>query len=169
MDTQQIQYVLQELQFSAELPASVLEPLAAKSSLHRIAAGKVLFREGSENANLYLVRSGRIAIEMNVPGRGAVRILTLGPGEVVGWSALLGQGNMTATALAVDDAELIAAAAEELRALSEANHDFGYHLMQRMASALSRRLLATRLQLLDLFGDAPADPAAALDATEADA
>lgn len=95
---------------------------------------------------------------MNVPGRGAVRILTLGPGEMAGWSALLDQGKMTASAVAVQDSEVIVAAADKLRQLCETNHDFGYHLMRQMAAALSERLVATRLQLLDLFADAPPAP-----------
>ena len=64
---------------------------------------------------------------------------------------------MTATGLAVEDTELVVVEAQKLRLLSETNHDFGYHLMQQMASALSKRLIATRLQLLDLFADMPSE------------
>ena len=39
--------------------------------------------------------------------------------------------------------------------LCAANHEFGFHLMQRLASSLSKRLVATRLQLLDLFAETP--------------
>lgn len=155
MDTSQLEYILEELQFSAGMPSEALGQLAAESKLEHAPAGTVLFREGSRNRNLYLIRSGRLALEMNVPGRGAVRILTLGPGEMAGWSALLDQGKMTASALAVQDSEVIVAAADKLRQLCETNHDFGYHLMRQMAAALSERLVATRLQLLDLFADAP--------------
>lgn len=156
MDTKQLAYVLQELRFSADLPQEVLEQLAAESTMQRMSAGAVVFREGGKNDDLYLIRSGRLALEMNVPGRGAVRILTLGPGEMVGWSSLLDQGKMTASAVAVEDTELVVAPAGKLRELSDANRDFGFHLMRQMADALSKRLVATRLQLLDLFADAPA-------------
>jgi len=155
MDTQQLKYVLEGLQFSAAMPADVLEKLADKSTLGSLMAGEVLFREGSENRNLYFVHSGRLALEMNVPGRGAVRILTIGPGEMVGWSALLGQGTMTASAVALEESELVAAPADKLSELSESNPEFGYHLMLHMAAALSKRLVATRLQLLDLFAAEP--------------
>ncbi|MEX0818032.1 MAG: cyclic nucleotide-binding domain-containing protein [Pirellulaceae bacterium] len=154
MDTSQLKYILEELHFSAGLPAEVLGQLATESTFQQARAGVVLFREGAPNRNLYLISSGRLALEMNVPGRGAVRILTLGPGEMAGWSALLDQGKMTASAVAVQDSEVIVAAADKLRHLCETNHDFGYHLMRQMAEALSERLVATRLQLLDLFADA---------------
>lgn len=94
---------------------------------------------------------------MSAPGRGPVHILTIGPGEIAGWSSFLKQGKNTASAVSLEDTEVIAAPADKLRELSEANHEFGFHLMQGMASALSKRLLATRLQLLDLFADAPAE------------
>lgn len=155
MDTSQLKYVLEELHFSAGMPSEVLGQLATESTIQQARAGSVLFREGTHNQNLYLIRSGRLGLEMNVPGRGAVRILTLGPGEMAGWSALLDQGKMTASARAVRDTEVIVAAADKLRQLCETNHDFGYHLMRQMAEALSKRLVATRLQLLDLFSDAP--------------
>ncbi len=155
MDASQLTHILQELHFSAGLPPEVLEPFAAASMVQQVAAGTVLFREGSSNKNLYLIRSGRIALEMTVPGRGAIRILTLGPGEMAGWSALLAGGKMTTSAVAVQDSELIVTAAQELHRLSEQNPGFGYNLMRQLADALSKRLVATRLQLLDLFADSP--------------
>jgi CRP-like cAMP-binding protein len=87
---------------------------------------------------------------------------------MVGWSALLGeQGKMTASAIAVEDTELVVVQAERLRRLCEVSHDFGFHLMRSMASALAKRLLATRLQLLDLFADAaPAIPANTVEGRE---
>ncbi len=155
MDPSQLRFILEELRFSAMLPAEVLDQLAAASTIKQIPAGTVIFREGGTNDNLYLIRDGRLALEMSVPGRGAVRILTLGAGEMVGWSALLDEGKMTASAIAVEDSEVVVAEAEKLRQLCRANRDFGYHLMEQMAAALSKRLVATRLQLLDLFAASP--------------
>lgn len=148
-----MRFILEELHFSADLPSEVLDFLAAESTVRKVAAGALVFREGTQDGEFYLIRTGRLALEMNVPGRGAVRILTLGPGEMVGWSALLREGKMTASVIAVDDAEVVVTPADRLRELSEANHDFGFFLMRRMANDLSRRLVATRLQLLDLFAD----------------
>ena len=156
MDPTQLKFILEELRFSAHLPNEVLDRLAAESTIRHLPAESLAFREGSPTDNLFLIRSGRLALEMSVPGRGPVRILTLGPGEMAGWSSLLNQGNMTASAVAMEDSEVIVAPAAKLRELCETNHEFGFHLMQRMADALSKRLVATRLQLLDLFAEAPA-------------
>ena len=77
--------------------------------------------------------------------------MTLGPGDLLAWSALLGERRMTATAIATSPARLLAASAPDLKALCDADHEFGYELMQGMAQALAKRLTATRLQLLNLY------------------
>lgn len=155
MEVEQLSFVLQALAFSSDLPAGVLRQIAAICQLREVRAGEIVFREGSRAAELFLIEQGHIALEMAVPGRGSCRILTLGPGDVLGWSALLGDGTMTATAIAVDAARLLVAPADQLRKLCEGDHELGYHVMRRMAHALARRLVATRLQLLDLFSQEP--------------
>ncbi len=161
METDQLKFILEELRFSAALPSEVLERIAIAASLAHYSQGEFLFREGLDNHNLFLIREGRIALEMNVPGRGPVRLMTLGPGEMVGWSALLGQGRMTASAIVVQDAELVVSPADRLQQECAASGEFGYQLMRQMAEALSRRLVATRLQLLDLFANSASSVPAA--------
>jgi CRP/FNR family transcriptional regulator, cyclic AMP receptor protein len=153
MEQQQLRHLLERLAFSADLPVDVLSELAAVSLLQRFAAGEVLFREGSQSQVLYLVAAGRVALDMDVPGRGQTRVLSLGPGDMLGWSALIGQGLMTTSAVTLDDCELIAISGTKLVEICDRNPEIGYPLMRRTAVALSKRLLATRLQLLDLFGD----------------
>ncbi|NND98065.1 MAG: Crp/Fnr family transcriptional regulator [Pirellulaceae bacterium] len=153
MEPEQLKFILEELRFSADLPPNVIQSIAEVACVRHLRQGAYVFREGLENRDLFLVRSGRIALEMNVPGRGPVRILTVGSGEMIGWSALLGAGKMTASALVVEVAELVVSPAEKLQQECEASSEFGFHLMRQMADALSRRLVATRLQLLDLFAE----------------
>lgn len=152
MQQHELQEILSDVAFAAELPASVLGLLAAQSRVTDYPTGAVLFREGSENDNLYLICDGAVALEMCVPARGCLRLMSLGPGDMLAWSALLGRDQpMTATAIATEPTRVVAISGARLRELCDADHEVGYQLMRRMAVALSRRLLATRLQLLDLF------------------
>ena len=155
MEKNDIRQVLKELAFSAELPDHVLDPIVEAAVVVDYPRGAVLFREGSENHNLYLICEGSVVLEMCVPARGCGRRLSLGPGDMVAWSALLGDGQMTSSALVTEDTQCIAISAKKLRALCESNHELGFYLMQRMALTLSRRLLATRIQLLDVFASEP--------------
>jgi len=155
MNKAQLRERLKELSFSAQLPDKVVDHLAEISLAIDYPAGSVLFREGSVNDTLYLVCWGTVALEMNVPARGAARLLTLGPGDLVAWSSLLNHGEMTATAIVTEDAQLIAISAPKLRRLCEADHELGFQFMRRLSQALAKRLVATRLQLLDLFSHEP--------------
>src|SRR5438132_12207 len=55
----------------------------------RFAAGQVIFRQGEEANQFYLIRHGRVAIELDSPGRGGLTVQTVGEGEVLGWSWLI--------------------------------------------------------------------------------
>jgi CRP-like cAMP-binding protein len=151
MDQQQLRMALRELHFSAPFSDTTAQKLAALLTPCDFAAGAVLFDEGTINPWLYLILAGEVGLEMCVPARGCTRILTLGPGDLLAWSSLLGEGRMTATAIATSPTRLLAASAPDLKALCDADREFGYELMRGMALALSKRLTATRLQLLDLY------------------
>jgi CRP-like cAMP-binding protein len=155
MDRITLRQRLAEIAFAAELPGAVLDEIATAAAPADFVAGTVIFREGTIDRNLYLLNSGQVALEMLVPGRGRVRLLSLGPGDMLAWSALLGEGRMTATAIATEDTETIAIDADRLLEICTANPQVGFEVMRRMSLALSKRLLATRLQLLDLYSTEP--------------
>lgn len=151
--TEALKQTLKAIGFSADLPDAVLGELATVSAMVDFPSGGTIFQEGADNHFLYIIRSGKVSLDMYVPTRGRIRILSVGPGDMLAWSSLLGEGRMTATATAVEDTCAVAASALKLRELCASNHEVGYQLMSRMARALSQRLVATRLQLLDLFAD----------------
>ncbi|EMI16509.1 cyclic nucleotide-binding domain (cNMP-BD) protein [Rhodopirellula maiorica SM1] len=128
-----------------------VEPLAELASLQTYPAQQLLFREGEVHARIYWIKEGRVRLEMSGTRAGAKAMLTAGPGDLLGWSALLGDQRMTATAVATLETTLISFDAVALLQLCEQNHDIGYKVMHTIARSLSKRLVATRLQLLDLF------------------
>ncbi len=156
MDAAELHNALREIPGASDLSTEMVARLASLAEWRRDPAGTVLFREGEHHAAYYIVHQGHVALEMCLSGRGCTRLLTLGPGEIVAWSSLLGSGVMTATGIAQDDVELIEFSGPRVRQLCDADQQLGYRVMRWLAAALSQRLLATRLQLLDLFtSDAP--------------
>ena len=122
------------------------------------ATGKRIFflrRASSTCDQFYLIRHGRVALELTAPGRGAVTFQTLAEGEIVGVSWLIPPYRWTDDARAVGLVRAIAMDAACLRRKCEADHDLGYEMMKRFVPILVRRLEATRLQILDVYG-APA-------------
>jgi CRP-like cAMP-binding protein len=75
------------------------------------------------------------------------------PGKLLGWTAILGQEAMTATARAVMPSRLVAINAMHVQETCAENPRFGMELMRRTALALSKRLNATRFQLLEICRD----------------
>jgi len=155
MDRLQVRNVLGELNFAEALPEATLAQLAQAFVVREYAAGAVLFTEDHENHNFYLLIDGLVQLEMNVPGRGKTAILSIGPGDMFGWSALLGHGRMTTTAVAMQDSRVVAASGKRLLDVCNSDHEIGFQFMSRLADSLARRLTATRLQLLDLFSQTP--------------
>jgi len=142
------------------LDDSQVKQLAGCATFESLSASTTLFTEGDTADSLRVIASGSVALDMHVPPRGSVRILTLGPGDVLGWSAIVGDGHMSATATVLQDAELIRLAATNLIQLCDEDASFGRAVLHHVAQTLARRLQETRLQLLDLFADAKSGKAA---------
>lgn len=147
---------LRQLELSAGWPHDVITELSRIAQATVVPAGGVIFREGSPTGSIHIVADGQVALEMNVPARGSVRLLTVSRGELLGWSGALGGGVATATATAVVPTRLVTLPGSDLRSLCSKKPEIGFQVMNRVAWALARRLMATRLQLLDLYShDAP--------------
>ena len=113
--------------------------------------GSVLLREGTETTDLGMVRQGRVALKLSVPMRGQVTILTVEPGDLFGWSALIPPYRATSTAVAIEPTTGVVFPAGPLRELLVAEEELALALYPRVMRSMARRLEATRVQLLDLF------------------
>lgn len=143
------------------MPEALRAALASQARLIVYDPGDVLFRENAVAQDLMLLLSGSVALEMSVSGRGKVRLISLGPGDWVGWSALMSGGQMTTSAVALSTTEVAEFSADELQQTCEQNPNIGYPLMKCVAQSLANRLVATRLQLLDLFSSPTTDATSA--------
>lgn len=150
--------IVPQCEFLRWIPAYLVMRLDQMSRTRIYSPGEVLFTEGQEHPDFHVVVEGDVRLEMLVSGRGRVPILTAGPGDILAWSALLGRPVMTATAVALTAVKTVSVAGNELRSLCETEHELGYHVMRQLAAALSKRLVATRLQLLDLFAQHEPSP-----------
>ena len=151
---------LEELISSAPMFAGLspahLELIAGCGANEHLAAGAQLFREGSPAERFYLIREGAVALEVDAPGRGALVIETLHDGDVVGWSWLFEPYRWQFDARATAPTAAVCFDGACLRGKCEQDHELGYQLMRRFAALLIDRLQATRLQLMDVYGHAPA-------------
>lgn len=136
----------------ASLPAEHRELLMglAREADH---AGCVrLFEEGGAADRFWIVRTGTVALDIQIPGRGPAVVETIGPGGLLGWSWLCPPREWhlgAETRSPMSAWEFDAAAVRELFATQPA---FGLALVTAVAETIGHRLRATRTRLLDLYG-----------------
>ena len=118
----------------------------------RYRPGEHLMREGAAADTFYLIREGRVLLQINGGARGLLTVQTAGPGEVVGWSWLVPPYECRFDAQAVETTRAIAFEGRCLRGKCEANPAMGYELLKRVSATLAQRLATTRAQLLDVYG-----------------
>src|SRR5947208_770756 len=80
--------ILSEHPFFQGLEERYFQLLLGCASNVRFEAGKFIFREGDEANQFYLIRHGRVSLEIHAPERGPITVDTLEEGEILGWSWL---------------------------------------------------------------------------------
>jgi len=155
MNVENLSEILRQHPFLADLAEEHMALILGCATNAHFPEGSVLISEGNIADKFYLLRSGRVTLEMDMPPRGSLRIQTVGPGEVLGWSWLISPYRWHFTGRAVADVRAIALDGECLRGKCQLNHDFGYEILDRFVRVMEDRLQATRLQMLDLALQSP--------------
>ncbi len=140
--------------FFAGLSPSVIQLIVGCASNVHFAAGSYIFGMGEEANRFYVIRHGRVALEVHSPTQGPLVIDTMDEGEVLGWSWLIPPYRYSGDARAVTAVSAIALDGACLRGKCEADAELGYQLLKRVAAVMFQRLESSRVRLLDLYGPA---------------
>jgi len=151
---QTLEPLLRGHKFFAGLEPDYLSLLAGCAANEVFPADSFLFREGDPAETFYLIREGKVALEIAAPGRGALVVQTLGEGDVAGFSWLIAPHHWEFDGRAVERVRAVRMDGACLRGKCDADPRLGYDLMRRFAGLTATRLQATRLQLLDVYGHA---------------
>jgi CRP/FNR family cyclic AMP-dependent transcriptional regulator len=145
--------VLAELErhpFLAGMSPKHYSTLAALARHAEFPGNAVLFAEGDERHEFFLLISGRVALEIVAQGQ-TLRIDTLERGTALGWSAvLLGRGKHF-QARALEPVTALVFPGLKVLAACTADPEFGFDLMRRLLELASRRLQAERVKVLDQY------------------
>ena len=152
MEPQDLTQSLHKHPFLIDMDGNLIRTLTSCASNVVFQEGTRLFHEGDEARVFFLIRSGRAALEIQAGEKGEIRIQTVGPGEVLGWSWLISPYVWHFDAVALEQVHAFSIDASCLRAKCEIDNHFGYEMLRRFSAVLERRLQATRLQLLDMYG-----------------
>jgi CRP/FNR family transcriptional regulator, cyclic AMP receptor protein len=134
--------------FLRGMPPGQLDALAAAASDVTFPAGHRIFETGGFAGKFWLIRSGRVSLDMQVPGNGRMIIDTAGIGDLLGWSWLFPPYCWTCGAVCVTAVEAFEFDAAAVRARSTADPLFGYELTGRLLRVLAVRLQRARVGLI---------------------
>jgi CRP/FNR family cyclic AMP-dependent transcriptional regulator len=137
--------------FAAGLTQSQLDRLAVIASTIELPAGTRLFDEGGPAASMWLIRTGWIALDLQVPGRDRLIVETVGPGDELGLSWLLPPARWQFGAVAQVGVSAFELSSAEVTYLCESDHELGYQLTRRLLDTAIGRLQAARIRILDLY------------------
>jgi CRP/FNR family transcriptional regulator, cyclic AMP receptor protein len=147
-----LERILGEHRLFAGLGQGFIDLAAGCAKNVRFNTDQYLFHAEDPADWIYLIRQGRVALEVATPGRGSVQYETLGDGDVVGLTWLLPPYRWGYDARASELTRALALDARCLRDKCEADHDLGYEILKRFLPELVKRLQAMRLQMLDVYG-----------------
>jgi CRP/FNR family transcriptional regulator, cyclic AMP receptor protein len=146
-----LERIIAEHPFFTGLDHDFIELMVGCASNVHFKAGNYILKEGDPANTFYLIRGGRVAVEVVAPQHKPIIVSTLRVGEILGWSWLLPPFQWKFHARAAEDTRAIALDGKCLRTKCEENHDLGYEILKRFAQIMEQRLEATRLQLLDVY------------------
>jgi CRP-like cAMP-binding protein len=129
------------------------EHCATLASLARRASygnDEIIFAEGDQKHEFFLLLEGRVALEIMAQGK-PLRVHTLEGGDQLGWSAVIMGRGKHFQARALEPVEALAFDGYTLLEKCRADTGFGYKLMHRLLGVVSGRLQAARLQVLDMY------------------
>jgi CRP-like cAMP-binding protein len=152
MTSETVLQALQTMEFTKDLEQQHLEKLATIATHVTFSEGSTIFREGDASELVYLIEKGQVSLVTQVPGHGQVTMITLGSGQLLGWSSLFPPKRKTAGAQTLKPTKVIAINATQLRELCQTDHSLGNSIMWRVAEVISDRLRAARVQYMDIFG-----------------
>lgn len=148
-----IKDLLTEHPFFEGLGENYIDIIAGCGKNVNFGAGKYIFNEGESADSFYILREGNVALEIASSGYKPITIQTLDRGDVFGWSWLYPPYRWFLDAKTIDAVRVVAMDGKCLRDKCEDDPKLGYELMKKFSRIIAQRLQATRLQLLDMYGE----------------
>ena len=142
---------LRDHPFTRTLSSEQLERLLPCAREVQYREDTFIIREGDAADTLYLLRTGSIALEEHIPGRGVVTVESLCAGDILGLSWLFPAARWTLDARCVEPVQALALRADCLRERMNDDQALGFELLTQLVQTLYQRLVRVRLQRLDVY------------------
>ena len=137
--------VFEKCPFFEHFKPKHLEKLSALCSLVHFSKGEIIFQEGDDDTQFYVLVSGKVALEFCSAGRRFLLTLSM-PGMSSAGRLSLGKRSSSAPGR-LEPAEASAFEVADLRAALDANPYLAQAFLERLSGLIAQRLQNTRRQL----------------------
>jgi len=151
MITENLVQILSEHPFFNGMRPEHIKLLAGCASSTHFEADDFILRQGEEADKCYVIRYGKVSLEVYAAERGAIEVQTLGPGDILGWSWLVPPHRWRLDARALEMTRAIVLNGKRMREECERDHELGYDLMKRFNRVMAENLEALRFQLMNVY------------------
>lgn len=148
-----LQPILEKHPFFKDLDKKYLELITGCASNVRFDAGQFICRQHDEANTFYIIRHGKVALEICPPGQQPITIQTINEGDILGWAWLVPPYSWHCDAHAVELTRVIAFDGKCLRTKCQEDHSLGYELLVRLLPVIGKALEARQYQLLDVYAN----------------
>jgi CRP-like cAMP-binding protein len=150
MKTISISQLLAGESFFQDMSQAQLDFIAGCASNVHFKEGEFVVLRGKPTTHFFLIRSGHAALEVDA-GTKTIVIQTVSDGNVIGWSWVEPPYKWRYDVRVLEDISAIAFDAQCVRDKCEADPVFGYEMYKRFIRIVINRLMATRVQLTDMY------------------
>ena len=160
--------------FFSDVDSDTLEAISEKGEILEFNAEDVIFHCDEPSTHFYGLLEGEVdlilifkdkvlktdieyeeAIQASmVDEEKAIIVDTVVPGQVFGWSSIVGPGKRTVTAECSKTSRIISIPADELKAMFDKDHTLGYIVMKRLSNIIAKRLRNRTEKLIETWAEA---------------
>ena len=109
--------------------------------------GELIFEQGSEPSHIYIIRSGEVKLYV-MKHETTLELIVFGEGQSLGEASVIGIRHHSASAIAIEDCELIVLSRKALMSIYELDKEIFSILILNIAREVCRRLHAASETLL---------------------
>jgi SulP family sulfate permease len=143
---------LSDLPLLAGQPAQALAALQAAMTQRSVKAGKKVFKAGTGDHDLFIVRRGTVKISLPLHKKDNYQLSTAGRGSLIGAMGFMDAAGHAGNAVALTDTEVYALSREGFDQLARTHSGTALVILQAVALNLSNRLHITIAELQALRG-----------------
>jgi len=160
--------------FFSDVDSDTLGAISKKGEILEFKAEEVIFDTEEPSTHIYGLLEGEVdlilifkdkVLKTDIEYEEAIQatmvdeekeiiVDSVAPGQVFGWSSLVGPGKRTVRAECVEASRVIAIPADELKAMFDKDHTLGYIVMRRLSGIIARRLRNRTDKLIETWGEA---------------